>query len=105
MGSCRRGATSTRPSWLSGGCRDGKSLAGGLRAVIAGMRRRLGQGPVPLVQIAGLGRTLHWVHRAARLVRAEHRTAPAAGADRLAAALACLMDGGVVAHGGRSSYR
>jgi len=69
------------------------------------MWRRLGQGPLPLVQIAGLGRTLHWVHRAARLVRAEHRTAPTACADRLAAALAYLMDGGVVVHSDRSSYR
>src|SRR5215469_14245878 len=94
-----------RPCSPSGGCRDGKSLAGGLRAVIAVMWRRLGQGPVPLVQIAGLGRPLLWVHRAARLVRAGHRAAPAAGADRLAAALAYLIDGGVVVHGGRSCYR
>jgi ORF 12 gene product N-terminal len=50
--------------------------AGGV--TIAGMWRRLWQGHVPLVQIAGLSRALHWIHGVGRLVRAEHRTAPTA---------------------------
>jgi hypothetical protein len=37
----------------------------------------LSQGHLPLVQIASIGRLLQWVHRAGRLVRAEHRAAPA----------------------------
>jgi hypothetical protein len=43
----------------------------------AGAWRLLSQGYLPLVQIAGIGRALLWVHRADRLAGAEHRTAPA----------------------------
>ena len=39
------------------------------------------------------------------LVGAEHRTAPAARADRLDSALAQLLDGGGMLHGDRVSYR
>ena len=45
---------------------------------------------------------LQRVHRAGYLVGAEHRTAPAARADRLDPALAQLVDGGAVLHGDRS---
>jgi hypothetical protein len=55
-----------------------KRLAGRRRGITAGTWRRLSQGHLPLVQIASIGRVLHWVHHAVRLVRAEHRTAPAA---------------------------
>jgi ribosomal protein L17 len=55
-----------------------KRLAGRRRGVTAGTWRRLSQGHLPLVQIASIGRVLHWVHHAGRLVRAEHPTAPAA---------------------------
>ena len=41
----------------------------------------------------------------ASLVGAEHRTAPAARADRLDSALAQLLDGGGMLHGDRVSYR
>ena len=43
---------------------------------------------IPLVQIAGFDRLLQGIHGPGRLVRTEHRTAPAAGAHRLDAALA-----------------
>jgi hypothetical protein len=55
-----------------------KRLAGRRRGVTAGMWRRLSQGHLPLVQIASIGRALERVHRAGRLVRAEHPAAPAA---------------------------
>ena len=64
----------------------------------AGTWRCLWQRHLPLVQIASIGRALQWVHRAGRLVRAEHRTAPTAWADRLDAALTHLVDCGVVVH-------
>lgn len=51
------------------------------------------------MQIAGVRRLLQRVHRPGRLVRAEHGTAPAARAHRLHAALADLLNGGVVIHG------
>src|SRR5512142_976599 len=69
------------------------------------MRYRSPQGHLPLVQIGSVGRVLQRVHRAGCLVGAEHRTAPAARADRLDAALAQLLDGGAVLHGDRVSYR
>ena len=53
-----------------------KRLAGRRRGVTAGTWRRLSQGHLPPVQIASIGRVLHWVHHAGRLVRAEHPTAP-----------------------------
>jgi len=49
-------------------------MQNGLPHVAAGMCR-LSQGHLPLVQIASIGRVLHWVHHAGRLVRGEHRTA------------------------------
>ena len=49
-----------------------------LRAEEPGAGRRLLQGHLPLVQIAGLGRALQCVHRSDRLAGAEHRAAPAA---------------------------
>ena len=70
-----------------------------------GTWRRLWQRHLPLVQVAGVGRALQWVHRAGRLVRAEHRAAPTAWADRLRAALAHLVGGGVVVHGDRFPHR
>jgi len=71
----------------------------------ARLRYRSPQGHLPLVQIGSFGRVLQRVHRAGCLVRAEHRTAPAARADRLDAALAQLLDGGAVLHGDQVSYR
>lgn len=50
------------------------------------------------MQIAGLDCLLQRVHGPGRLVRAEDRTAPAAGAHRLDAAFAHLMDCCVVIH-------
>jgi len=50
------------------------------------------------VQIAGVSRLLQRVHGPGRLVRTEYRTAPAAGAHCLDAALADLMHCCVVIH-------
>jgi hypothetical protein len=73
----------TRPGWATPRPLDvadmmQKRLAGRRRGVTAGAWRRLSQGHLPLVQIAGIGRVLQWVRHAGRLVRAEHPTAPAA---------------------------
>ena len=57
-------------------------MQNGLQDVAAASRPAPGaayhRGHLPLVQIASIGRVLHWVHHAGRLARAEHRTAPAA---------------------------
>jgi hypothetical protein len=55
----------------------------------------------PLVQIGSFGRMLQRVHRAGPVAGTEHRTAPAARADRLNGALAQLPDRGEVARGHR----
>src|SRR5262249_61732901 len=85
------GTPARPPSGSSDTPMAGRSKAGGCR--------RLAQGHLPLVQIAGLCRALQRVGRSGRLVRAEPRTAPAAGADRLDAALAHLVNAGVMLHG------
>jgi len=53
------------------------------------------------VQIGSIGRVLLRVHRAGCLADAEHRATPTPSADRLDAALAHLLDRGVVVRGGR----
>jgi hypothetical protein len=59
----------------------------------------LRKGCVPFVQIARIRCLLKWVHGPCRLVRTEHQAAPATGAHRAEAALAQLLDCGVVIHG------
>ena len=83
-------------------CRDAGTCPRGVSAASRpGMRRRSLQRHLPLVQIGSFGRMLQRVHRAGCLVGTEHRTAPAARADRLNGALAQLPDRGGVMHGHR----
>ena len=83
-------------------CRDAGTCPPGVStASRPGMRRRSLQRHLPLVQIGSFGRMLQRVHRAGCLVGTEHRTAPAARADRLNGALAQLPDRGGVMPGHR----